>query len=109
VLKPAKTKDLYFCADGTGGHAFASSLAEHNKNVAVWRKIEREMRAREKAEAAAAAAAGVVPAAVDGAAVSPDSAGQAASAAQPAPATAAPAGGATNGAGIPSPKRTPGR
>jgi UPF0755 protein len=111
VLKPAKTKDLYFCADGTGGHAFASSLAEHNKNVANWRKIEREMRAQQKAEAAAAAAAaaGVEPAAVDGAAVSPDSAGQAASAAQPAPATAAPAGGATNGAGIPSPKRTPGR
>lgn len=111
VLKPAKTKDLYFCADGTGGHAFASSLVEHNKNVANWRKIEREMRAQEKAEAAAAAAAaaGVVPAAVDGAAVSPDAAGQAASAAQPAPATAAPAGGATNGAGIPSPKRKPGR
>jgi UPF0755 protein len=111
VLKPAKTKDLYFCADGTGGHAFASSLAEHNKNVANWRKIEREMRAQQKAEAAAAAAAaaGVEPAAVDGAAVSPDSAGQAASAAQPAPAMAAPAGGATNGAGIPSPKRTPGR
>ena len=112
VLKPAKTKDLYFCADGTGGHAFASSLAEHNKNVAKWRKIEREMRAREKA-AAAAAAAGVVPATADGAAASPDAAGQADLAAQPAPAAApanaAPAGGATNGAGIPSPKRNPSR
>ena len=63
VLKPAKTKDLYFCADGTGGHAFAATLDEHNKNVARWRKIEREIRAREAAakaaeEAAAAAAAG---------------------------------------------------
>ena len=116
VLKPAKTKDLYFCADGTGGHAFASSLAEHNKNVAKWRKIEREMRAQEKAEAAAAAAAaGVAPAtADDGATALPDAAGQTDSAAQPAPATAgpanaAPAGGATNGAGIPSPKRNPSR
>jgi UPF0755 protein len=57
VLKPAKTKDLYFVADGTGGHVFAASLAEHNRNVAKWRKIEREIRARQEAEAAAAAAA----------------------------------------------------
>ncbi|MGZ8417035.1 MAG: endolytic transglycosylase MltG [Methyloceanibacter sp.] len=57
VLKPAKTKDLYFCADGTGGHAFAPTLEEHNKNVASWRKIEREIRAREAQEAAAKAAA----------------------------------------------------
>jgi UPF0755 protein len=56
VLKPAKTKDLYFVADGNGGHAFAASLAEHNKNVAKWRKIEREIRARQEEEAAAAAA-----------------------------------------------------
>lgn len=57
VLKPAKTKDLYFVADGSGGHAFATSLAQHNSNVVKWRKIEREIRARQAAEAAAAAAA----------------------------------------------------
>ena len=56
VLRPAKTKDLYFVADGTGGHVFAPSLDEHNRNVFKWRKVEREMRAKE-AEAAAAKAA----------------------------------------------------
>jgi UPF0755 protein len=53
VLRPAKTKDLYFVADGTGGHVFAASLEEHNRHVFKWRKVEREIRARE-AEAAAA-------------------------------------------------------
>jgi UPF0755 protein len=57
VLKPAKTKDVYFVASGNGGHIFSETLAEHNRNVAKWRKIEREIRARQSAEAAAAAAA----------------------------------------------------
>jgi UPF0755 protein len=57
VLKPAKTKDLYFVADGSGGHAFAASLDEHNKNVVKWRQVERALREQERAEAAAAAAA----------------------------------------------------
>ena len=42
VLNPAETQALYFVADGTGGHVFANTLAEHNANVAKWREIRRE-------------------------------------------------------------------
>jgi UPF0755 protein len=41
VLNPATTGDLYFVANGEGGHVFAASLAEHNQNVAKWRAIEK--------------------------------------------------------------------
>lgn len=41
VLNPAVVPYLYFVADGTGGHAFAETLEEHNRNVARWRKIEK--------------------------------------------------------------------
>lgn len=39
VLSPANVDFLYFVADGEGGHAFATNLKEHNRNVARWRKI----------------------------------------------------------------------
>lgn len=41
VINPADTDDLYFVADGSGGHAFARTLQEHNRNVARWRKLQR--------------------------------------------------------------------
>jgi len=42
ALNPDETDYIFFVADGTGGHAFAVTLAEHNANVAQWRKIEAE-------------------------------------------------------------------
>ena len=41
ALNPLNSKDFYFVADGNGGHVFAKTLAEHNRNVAKWRKIRR--------------------------------------------------------------------
>ncbi|MGF1464099.1 MAG: endolytic transglycosylase MltG [Maricaulaceae bacterium] len=44
VLNPPDSAYLFFVADGTGGHAFAATLREHNRNVAAWRRIERARR-----------------------------------------------------------------
>ncbi|WP_395647551.1 endolytic transglycosylase MltG [Terricaulis sp.] len=46
---PADSNAIYFVADGSGGHAFAATLPEHNANVARWRMIERERLAAERA------------------------------------------------------------
>lgn len=40
AAQPDETPYIFFVADGTGGHAFAVTLEEHNRNVAEWRKIE---------------------------------------------------------------------
>lgn len=42
ALNPDETDYIFFVADGTGGHAFAQTLEEHNENVARWRQIEAE-------------------------------------------------------------------
>jgi UPF0755 protein len=45
ALNPDDTPFIFFVADGTGGHAFAVTIAEHNRNGAAWRKIEAERNA----------------------------------------------------------------
>ncbi|MEM7216071.1 MAG: endolytic transglycosylase MltG [Pseudomonadota bacterium] len=54
VANPSRTDDLFFVANGSGGHVFAKTLSEHNSNVARWRAIEKQRKAEaaEKAEEA---------------------------------------------------------
>ncbi len=42
VLQPLQTKDLYFVADGTGGHVFSASYEKHQKKVNEWRQIKKD-------------------------------------------------------------------
>ena len=58
VLDPPKSDDLFFVADGTGGHVFASTFEQHKANVAKWRAVERN-RSQATATDAAAAPKGV--------------------------------------------------
>lgn len=51
ALHPEETDFLYFVADGTGGHVFARTLDEHNRNVENWRKIEAQQGAGDSPDA----------------------------------------------------------
>ena len=50
TIKPAKHNYVYFVADGSGGHAFAETLEQHNRNVAKWRQFRRDKERDEKNE-----------------------------------------------------------
>jgi UPF0755 protein len=44
VASPSRTQDLYFVADGTGGHVFSETLDQHSRNVQRWRQIEKDIK-----------------------------------------------------------------
>jgi UPF0755 protein len=52
VLNPADTKELYFVADGAGGHVFSETLKDHNASVQKWRQLEKDIRGKAVAPAA---------------------------------------------------------
>ncbi len=56
ALNPSEHGELFFVADGSGGHIFSATLKEHNAAVANWRKTEKEIRARQGARETAGAA-----------------------------------------------------
>ncbi|MDN3718906.1 endolytic transglycosylase MltG [Roseibium salinum] len=57
VANPSRTQDLYFVADGSGGHIFAETYEQHQQNVRKWRQIERDRRQSEQTNQAEPAAA----------------------------------------------------
>jgi UPF0755 protein len=85
TLNPAATQDLYFVADGSGGHTFTTNLKDHNTAVANWRRIEKSR----QSGAAAAPGAGSGTGTGTGTGVAE---ADAAATPQPAPAAAVPAG-----------------
>jgi UPF0755 protein len=87
AANPARTRELYFVADGTGGHAFAENYENHQRNVARLRLIEQQQRDATKPQDPASAP-GTPPSAAS--AFAPTSPANAAPAVTPAPAQTAP-------------------
>ena len=106
ALNPAQHEDVFFVADGTGGHIFSKTYQEHQAAVAKWREIERGMRARQAAAAAETEAA--APEEAPAGQAAGDAKGipvtQVINAAEPDDAAAEPAGSASS---IPMPVRKP--
>ncbi|MGI9411757.1 MAG: endolytic transglycosylase MltG [Hyphomicrobiaceae bacterium] len=51
ALNPAQSNDLFFVSNGEGGHIFSETVAEHNRAVAQWRKIEKRIKKAQKERA----------------------------------------------------------
>ena len=108
TANPARTKELYFVADGTGGHTFSETLADHQRSVTRWRQLEQQ--AREGGTAgqdsptppAPPQSAPTAPSTANEPASSGGGPPPSASAAPPAPASATPPA-AAGGAASPSP------
>ena len=88
VLRPAQTKEIYFVANGKGGHVFAETLKDHNANVVKYREFEQAQAAAKAAAAAAAALPAAVPTAAPAAAPAVEAAPAVVEAAAPAQALA---------------------
>jgi UPF0755 protein len=98
TANPSRTRDVYFVADGTGGHAFAETLDQHNRNVARWRQIEAQRNAQPTTP-------GLQPVPV--APATPPATGDRTQAPLPAPLTAPAAGLTPNASGFAQPARRP--
>lgn len=61
VANPSRTQDLYFVADGTGGHVFSDSLDSHNRNVQRWRQIEQNSKVKAPGTSGSPAPGAVAP------------------------------------------------
>jgi len=104
AANPARTKEIFFVADGTGGHAFSETYEQHQKHVAKLRGIEKD--ARDASDAAANPSASPAPAAAS--AAPPAAAGQGTRSGNGQPAANRPAAAAPfpRPAGAPQPART---